>query len=169
MKAALSLSAAAALAAVLTACGGASQPAVQPAAPPTSSAASTASATVDDAAAMAAAHKEAFCANATTLGSLSKATSDAMAMDPAGSAKDFRALGTKVAALKADAATPELMADIDLVVARLELDEMVESHKADGTPVDDVMRKLDDAKAGADAAASRLVGAVKETCGIDIA
>ena len=164
MKAALSLTAAAALATVLTACGGTSDTA-QPAAP-TSSAAS---ASADEAAAMAADHKNKFCASATALESLSKASGDAMAMDPAGAAKDFAALGQKVKALKPDAATPELMADIDVVVARLVLDEMVESHKADGTDVDEAMAKLDDAKAGAEAAASRLVGAVKETCGVDIA
>ena len=161
MKAALSLAAAAALAAVLTACGGGtSDTAAQPAAPSTSAAA--------DGAAMAAAHKETFCANATALGSLSKASSDAMAMDPAGAAKDFAALGTRISALKADAATPELMADIDTIVAKVGLDEMVESHKADGTSTDDAMAKLDDATAGAEAAAARLVGAVKETCGVDI-
>ena len=164
MKAALSLAAAAALAAVLSACGGGtSDTAAQPAAPATSSVA------VDEAAAMAAAHKEKFCANATALGSLSKASGDAMAMDPAGAAKDFAALGTRISALKADAATPELMADIDTVVARIGLDEMVESDKADGRSADDAMAKLDDAKAGAEAAAARLVGAVKETCGVDIA
>ena len=162
MKAALPLAAAAALAAVLAACGGGtSDTTAPPAAPSTSSAAA-------DGAAMAAAQKEAFCANATALGSLSKASSDAMAMDPAGAAKDFAALGTRISALKADAATPELMADIDTVVAKVGLDEMVESHKAEGTSADDAMAKLDDATAGAEAAAARLVGAVKETCGVDI-
>ncbi|MBI4944029.1 MAG: hypothetical protein HY830_25085 [Actinobacteria bacterium] len=167
MKAALSLTAAAALATLLTACGGTSDTSgtAQPAAPTSS----VASASADEAAAMAAEHKDKFCASATALGSLSKASGDAMAMDPAGAAKDFAALGQKVKALRPDAATPELMADIDVVVARLVLDEMVESHQADGTEVADAMAKLDDAKAGAEAAASRLVGAVKETCGVDIA
>lgn len=164
MKTALSLTAAAALTALLTACGGGSDTTSQPAAPAPAS-----SAAVDEAAAMAAEHKEKFCASATALGSLSKASGDAMAMDPAGAAKDFAALGDKVAALKPDAATPELMADIDVVVARLELDEMVEGHKADGTSPDETMAKLDDAKPAAEAAAARLVGAVKETCGVDIA
>lgn len=43
------------------------------------------------------------------------------------------------------------------------------SHKADGTSPDQVMQQLDTAKSDAAVAASRLVGAVKETCGIDIA
>jgi hypothetical protein len=34
---------------------------------------------------------------------------------------------------------------------------------------DEAMTKLDDAKPAAEAAAARLVGAVKETCGLDIA
>ena len=117
----------------------------------------------------AAAHRDAFCKNATALGSLSKGTGDAMAMSPAESVKDFQSLSTKVAALKADAATPALMADIDAIAARLVLEQMVMSHKADGTSPDEAMQKLDTAKSDADVAASRLVGTVKETCGIDIA
>jgi hypothetical protein len=118
---------------------------------------------------MAAAHQDAFCKNATALGSLSKGTGAAMAMSPAESVKDFQSLSTKVAALKADAATPALMADIDAISARLVLEQMVMSHKADGSSPDQAMQQLDTANSDADVAASRLVGAVKEACGIDIA
>ena len=90
-------------------------------------------------------------------------------MSPAESVKDFQALSAKVAALKADASTPALMADMDVISARLVLEQMVMSHKADGTSPDQVMQQLDTAKSAAAVAASRLVGAVKETCGIDIA
>lgn len=118
---------------------------------------------------MAAAHKTAFCTNVAALGSLSKGTGAAMAMSPAESVKDFMALSDKVAALKPDAATPALMADIDTIAARLTLEQMVMSHKADGTSPDQAMQQLDAAKTDADAAAGRLIGAAKETCGVDIA
>src|SRR5262249_11327088 len=86
--------------------------------------------TADTEAAMMAAHHQAFCANATALGSLSKGSSSAMAMAPADSSKDFMALSDKVKALRADAPTAALQADIDTVVTRLGLEVMVESHKA---------------------------------------
>jgi hypothetical protein len=117
--------------------------------------------------AMAEQHMKAFCANAEKLGSLSKATADAMAMAPAESAKDFQALADKVTALRADA-TPELQADIDTVVARLGLEVMLENHKADGSSPDEEMAKLDAQQGTDDAAAARLVAAVKSDCSVDI-
>jgi hypothetical protein len=129
--------------------------------------AAAASATTSEDQAMAEQHMSAFCANAEKLGSLSKGTADAMAMAPAESAKDFQALADKVTALRADA-TPEVQADIDTVVARLGLEVMVESHKADGTSPDEQMAKLNAQKATDDAAVGRLVAAVKTDCGVDI-
>lgn len=148
----------------LAACGGGSE-----ATSGSQAAAPAASGSASAAAAMAAAHQDAFCKKATALGSLSQGTGSAMAMSPAESVKDFQALSAKVAALKADAATPALMADIDAVSARLGFEQMVMSHKADGTSPGQAMQQLDTAKPDADAAVSRLVAAVKQTCGIDIA
>lgn len=152
------------VAVALAACGGSASSGSQAAAPGASASGGAAQAT-----AMAAAHQDAFCKSAGTLGSLSKGAGAAMAMSPAESVKDFQALSAKVAALKADAATPALMADIDVVSARLVLEQMVMSHKADGSSPDQAMQQLDTAKSDADAAATRLIGAVKQTCGIDIA
>ena len=71
----------------------------------------------------------AFCANVKSLGSLSKGTSDAMAMQPAEAKKDFEALAAKVTALKAGAPA-DLVATIDTVAARFTLEATAESMMA---------------------------------------
>ena len=120
-----------------------------------------------DASAMAAAHQETFCANAKSLGSLTKGNADAMAMAPADSAKDFQALADKVAALKPDAPTA-LQPDIELISANLGLEVMVMSLKADGTSADQEMAQMEGQKATSDAAVAKLISEVRTSCGTDI-
>ena len=88
-----------------------------------------------------------------------------MAMAPADSAKDFMALSGKVKALRADAPTAALQADIDTVVMRLGLEE---SHKAAGSSADSEMSQLDSQQAADQAAIARLVAAVQQQCNVDI-
>jgi len=91
-----------------------------------------------------------------------------MAMAPADSAKDFMTLSDKVKALRADAPTAALQADIDTVVMRLGLEVMVERHKADGGSAGSEMSQLDSQQAADQAAIGRLVAAVQQQCNINI-
>ena len=104
---------------------------------------------------------------AKAIGSLSKSTSDAMAMSPAESAKDFQGLAAKVSALRPDA-TADVQADISTLVNRLGLEVMVENHKADGSSPESEMAKLDSQKTADEAAIARLVGTVKSECDVDM-
>ena len=143
----------------LSACGGSSSGGSTTAAQPAASGSADA--------AMVAAHQKAFCGNATTIGSLTKANSEAMAMSPAESAKDFMVLSGKIAALKADAPTA-LQADVALIASDLELEQMVMTHKADGSAADKEMAAMEGQKTQKDAAVGRLISEVKTSCGVDI-
>jgi hypothetical protein len=116
---------------------------------------------------MAAEHLQAFCSMAKELGSLSKATTDAMGMAPADSAKDLQALSDKVSALKTDAIAAT-QTDIDAIVAGLGRQMMVEEDKAAGTSPDQAMAAVDAQQAAATAAAGRFVDTVHMSCGVDV-
>ena len=110
----------------------------------------------------------AFCANVKTLGSLSKSTSDAMAMQPADAKKDFEALAAKVTALKVGAPA-DLVATIDTVAARFTLEAKAESMMAaDPKGGAEETKMLADHKAADDAAIAKLIASAKSTCNVDI-
>ena len=110
----------------------------------------------------------AFCANVKSLGSLSKGTADAMAMQPADAKKDFEALATKVTALKAGAPA-DLVATIDTVAARFTLESTAESMMAaDPKGGAEETKMLADHKAADDAAIAKLIASAKSTCNVDI-
>ena len=129
--------------------------------------AASVTASTGPAAAMVAQHRQAFCGNATALGSLTKGNADAMAMSPAESAKDFKALAARVMTLKADAPAT-IRPAIDTVVARLGVEEMEMTHKAAGTDVSTEMTQLQQQKATDDAAVTALIAEVRTSCGVDI-
>ena len=111
----------------------------------------------------------AFCTNAKALGSLSKGTTDAMAMKPADAKKDFEALAAKVIALK-NGAPADLVATIDTVAARLTLQATQESMMAaDPKGGKEEAKMLADHKAADDAAFAKLIASAKSTCKVDIA
>jgi hypothetical protein len=149
----------------LSACGGSSSGGGTAAAP--SASATSAASPTDTAAAMMAQHEQAFCANAKSIGSLTKSNAAAMAMSPAESAKDFKALADKVAALKPDAPAA-LQPDIQLIAADLGLEQMVMAHKADGTSAEQEMAQMNGQKSSRDAAVARLITSVKTSCAVDI-
>ena len=110
-----------------------------------------------------------FCANAKALGSLSKGTTDAMAMKPADAKKDFEALAAKVIALKSGAPA-DLVATIDTVAARLTLEATHESMMAsDANAGKEEAKMLADHKVADDAAFAKLIASAKSTCKVDIA
>ena len=110
----------------------------------------------------------AFCTNVKALGSVSKATQDAMAMNPSESMKDFEALATKVAGLKASAPA-NLVAAIDTVAARYTLESKAETMKAaDPSGGKEETQMLADHKAADDAAFAKLIAGARSTCKVDV-
>jgi hypothetical protein len=110
----------------------------------------------------------AYCAAVTDLGSLSKSVSDAMAMKPSESMKDFEALAAKVTALKANAPA-DVTAAIDTVAARFTLEAKAEEMMAaDPNGATEETKMLADHKAADDAAAAALVASAKSTCNVDL-
>jgi len=110
----------------------------------------------------------AFCTNVKALGSLSKGTADAMAMQPADAKKDFEALAAKVTALKTSAPA-DLVAAIDTVAARFTLEAKAESMMAaDPKGGAEETKMLEDHKAADDAAIAKLISGAKSTCSVDI-
>ena len=109
----------------------------------------------------------AFCTNVKALGSLSKGVSDAMAMSPSESMKDFEALAGKVTALKANAPA-DVAAAVDTVAARFKLEAKAEEMMAkDPKGATEETKMLADHKADDDAAAAKLVAAAKSSCNVD--
>jgi hypothetical protein len=110
----------------------------------------------------------AFCANVKALGSLSKRVSDAMAMSPSESMKDFEALAAQVTALKANAPA-DLTAAIDMVAARFTLEAKAEEMMAgDPNGATEETKMLADHKTADDAAAAKLVATAKSSCNVDL-
>jgi hypothetical protein len=110
----------------------------------------------------------AFCADVKALGSLSKGVSDAMAMSPSESMKDFEALAAKVTALKANAPA-DVTAAIDTVAARFKLEAKAEEMMAgDPNGATEETKMLADHKADDDVAAAKLVAAAKSSCNVDL-
>lgn len=112
--------------------------------------------------------KSAFCVDVKALGSLSKSVSDAMAMSPSESMKDFEALAAKVTALKANAPAA-VTAAVDTVAARFTLEAKAEEMMAaDPNGATEETQMLADHKAGDDAAAAKLVATAKSNCDVDL-
>ena len=110
----------------------------------------------------------AFCNNVSTLGSLTKGTADAMAMQPADAKKDFQVLATKITALKVGAPA-DLVATIDTVAARFTLEATAESMMAtDPKGGTEETRMLADHKTADDAAIAKLIAAANSNCKINI-